>query len=144
MKIISKALCVMLLAIPALAAAEGINNCSQVNIGDDVLAKFPNAKKACHDVTLKGDGIYMHFVAQVVATDKDTVTVDLLDSKDKGISRVKFIPAAGQTVKFDGKDMKYTELKKGTKLDFYVEHSQWGLYASPEGKRMTIVSREDL
>ena len=69
MKIIRKALCATLLAIPALAAAEGINNCSQVNIGADVLAKFPNAAKACHDVTLKGEGIYMHFVAQVVATD---------------------------------------------------------------------------
>ena len=80
----------------------------------------------------------MHYVGEVVATDKDAVTVD------KGIVRVKLAPAAGQTAKFEGKDTSYMSLKKGTKLDFYIEHSKWGLYATPDGQRMTIISREDL
>jgi hypothetical protein len=46
--------------------------------------------------------------------------------------------------KVEGKETKFTDLKKGTKLDLYIEHSQWGLFASPTGKRMTILSREPL
>lgn len=141
---IRKVVCVMLLAMPALALADGGKGCDLVNVGADVLAKFPNAAKACHDVKEQNGGIYMHYVGEVVAADKDSVTVDMLDTKGKGIVRVKFAPAEGQTAKFEGKDAKYTSLKKGTKLDFYIEHSQWGLFASPEGKRMTILSREDL
>ena len=30
------------------------------------------------------------------------------------------------------------------KLDFYIEHSKWGLYAKPDGKRLTILSQETL
>ena len=44
----------------------------------------------------------------------------------------------------EGKDTKFTDLKKGTKLDLYIEHSKWGLYASPDGKSLTILSRESL
>jgi hypothetical protein len=144
MMTIKKTLCVLLLAMPALAVAAPGPGCESVNLGADVLAKFPNATRACRDVKMKGDGIYMHYVAEVVATDKDTVTANLLDTSGKAITRVKFAPAADQTAKLEGKDEKYTSLKKGTKLDFYIEHSQWGLFGSPGGKRMTIISREDL
>jgi hypothetical protein len=141
---IKKALCVILLAMPALAIAGPGPGCESVNLGADVLAKFPNAARACHDVKMQGDGIYMHYVAEVVATDKDSVTVNMLDTSGKALVKVKFAPAADQTAKLEGKETKYTSLKKGTKLDFYIEHSKWGLYASPNGKRMTIISREDL
>lgn len=141
---ISKAVCVLLLAMPALAVAEGGKGCDLVNLGADVLAKFPNAARACHGVIEKNGGIYMHYVAEIVAVDNDSVTVNMLDTSGKAISQVKFAPAADQTVKLEGKEMKYTSLKKGTKLDFYIEHSKWGLYASPDSNRMTIISREDL
>ena len=141
---IKKTLCVLLLAMPALAVAAPGPGCEAVNLGADVLAKFPNATRACHDVKMKDGGIYMHYVAEVVATDKDTVTVNMVDTSGKALTKVKFAPAADQTAKLGGKDVKYTSLKKGTKLDFYIEHSKWGLYASPDGKRMTIISREDL
>ena len=141
---IKKALCVILLAMPALAIAGPGPGCESVNLGADVLAKFPNAARACHDVKMQGDGIYMHYVAEVVATDKDSVTANFLDKSGKALVKVKFAPAADQTANLEGKETKYTSLKKGTKLDFYIEHSQWGLFGSPGGKRMTVTSREDL
>ena len=137
------ALCVALLAMPAITMA-GESGCDTVNFGEDVLSKFPNAAKACHGVTMKNGAAYAHYVAEVVATDKDTVTVHLIDKQGKGISKVVFAPAEDQRVRIDGKETRYTDLKTGTKLDFWIEHSKWGLYASPEGPRMTILSREDL
>ena len=42
-----KVLCFSMLAMPALASAADRLGCDSVNFGDDVLAKFPNAKAAC-------------------------------------------------------------------------------------------------
>jgi hypothetical protein len=145
MAVFKKLACVaLLLSIPALALAASPKSCDAVNIGPEVLAKFPNAVRACHDLREKNGGIYMHYVGQVVATDKDSVTIEMLDTNGKAVSRVKFAPAADQAAKVEGKDTAYTSLKKGTKLDFYIEHSKWGLYSSPDGKRMTILSQETL
>ncbi len=136
--------CFSMLAMPALASAGDRLGCDSVNFGEEVLAKFPNAKVACIDVKEENGGIYAHYRADVVAVDKDAVTVHLLDHEGKAISKVKFVPTADSVAKVEGKETKFTDLKKGTKLDLYIEHSQWGLYASPEGKRMTILSREPL
>ena len=127
-----------------LAVAADRLGCDSVNFGEEVLAKFPNAKAACIDVKEKNGGIYAHYRADVVAVEKDAVTVHMLNHEGKAISKVKFVPSADQVATVDGKDTKFTDLKKGTKLDLYIEHSKWGLYASPDGKSPTILSRESL
>jgi hypothetical protein len=144
MDVFKKLACVALLSIPAIALAASPKSCDAVNLGPEVLAKFPNAVRACHDLSEKNGGIYMHYVAKVVDVAKDGVTVEMLDTNNKAVSRVKFVPAADQMAKVEGKDESFGALKKGTKLDLYIEHSKWGLYASPDGKRMTIVSQETL
>jgi hypothetical protein len=143
MKCHRKILCFSLLAMPALAFAAG-PGCDSVNFSKEVLAKFPNARAACIDVSEKSGGIYVHYLAKVVAVATDSVTVNMINHEGKALSKVTFVPAADQTAKVEGKETKYSDLKKGDKLDLYIEHSQWGLYANPEGKRMTILSREPL
>ena len=51
---------------------------------------------------------------------------------------------AGASVTADGKDIPFTKLEKGMKIDAYVEHSRWGLYASPDGKMLTLLDRKAL
>ena len=54
MRLVYKALCVALVAMPlASMAADESNSCDNVNWGKDVLEKFPNAEKGCHGVTMK-------------------------------------------------------------------------------------------
>ena len=144
MKCFWKTLCLSLLALPAFAVASDRQGCDLVNFGADVLAKFPNAMEACIDVREKEGGIYAHYQADVIAVATDSVTIDILNHEGKAISRVTFVPAADQTARVDGKDVKFTDLKKGMKLDFYIEHNKWGLYGKPDGKRLTILSQESL
>jgi hypothetical protein len=144
MKALRHAACVLVLAMPAIALAGAGPGCDLINFGADVLAKFPNAAKACHGVSEKNGGIYVHYVGEVVAVDKEAVTVHFLDVDGKALSKVKFAPAADQTAKLEGKATKYTDLKKGTKLDFWIEHNKWGLFSSPDDKAMKILSQEML
>src|SRR5262245_16596189 len=117
----TKILCVMLLALPgAVLAAESTMSCDSVNFGAEVLAKFPNAQKGCIDLSQRNDGVYAHYRAEVVKVEGDTITVNMLDRDGKALSKVKFVPAADETVNLSGKDTKYKDLAKGQKIDLYI------------------------
>ena len=60
------------------------------------------------------------------------------------VSRATFKPAPDQMADVDGKKMKYSELKKGTELRFYIENKRWGLYGAPNDTAMQILSVEQL
>ena len=139
-----KALCIALLAVPMGAIAADEKGCDSVNWGKDVLDKFPNAEKACHGVTMKNDNVYAHYVAEIVAADAESVTVNLIDKSDKAIAEIKFVPRAEQAIKVGGKDTKFKDLKKGTKMDLWIQHNRWGLYSDPDSTPMQILSRRDL
>ena len=143
---LGKALCVAMLAVPFTAmAADDTKGCDSVNWGEEVLTKFPNAQKGCHDVMKKENGeVYAHYVAEVVKADADSVTVHMIDRSNKPFSEVVFVPNEVKTVKVGGKQTDYSKLEKGTKLNLYIQHNRWGLYADPASTPMKIVSRRDL
>lgn len=141
MKILHQVLCAALIAAPMVASAADEKGCDSVNWSEEVLTKFPNAQKACHGMTMKNGAAYAHYVAEVVSANAEAVTVDLLDKKGKGISQISFVPDAERIAKAG---VKFKDLEKGTKLDLYIEHNRWGLYASPDSTPMTILSRKDL
>jgi hypothetical protein len=144
MKSYWKVICFTVLALPALAFAAKPYGCDSVNFGKEVLEKFPNAQAACIGVTEKNGAVYVHYQAKVIAVESDAITVHMLNHEGRALSQVKFVPSPDQMAKVEGKDTKFSDLKKGTKLDLYIEHSRWGLYSNPDGKMMTIISREAL
>ena len=144
MKTLYGALLVALIAMPMYASAKDDLGCDSVNWGKEVLAKFPNAEKACHGVTMKNGAAYAHYVAEVIKVGKESMTVHLIDRNGKAISEVEFVPPADQSVKSGGQASKFRDLDKGTTLDLYIEHNRWGLYSSPDSSPMEILSRKDL
>jgi hypothetical protein len=136
--------CSMFLAVPMAASAGTNYGCDAVNFGDEVLSKLPNAAKLCRGVMEKNGGIYVKYVGKVVDTSAETTTIEFLDKDDKPVSRATFKPAPGQMASVDGKKVKYSDLKKGTELRFYIENKRWGLFGGPDDKAMTIVSVEQL
>jgi hypothetical protein len=131
-----------LLALPAGTMA-GDAPCSDVNFSDAVLAAYPNAVKGCHDLKEKDNVVYAHYVAEVKEANKDEVTVIFKDYKGKDMTKVKFAPGDA-TAKIEGQTVAFAKMREGTKLDFYIPHNKWGLYAYPGAPEMTIISREDL
>jgi len=137
--------CALALSVPTIAGAADDNyGCDAVNFGQEVLAKLPNAKKLCRGVTEKNGGVYVKYVGRVVDTSADATTIEFLDKDNKAVSRAKFKPAAGQMASVNGKQMKYSELKKGTELRFYIENKRWGLFGAPNDTAMQILSVQQL
>ena len=144
LKIVAGIACSLFLGVP-LAASAGTNyGCDSVNFSPEVMEKMPNAKRLCRGLTERNDGVYVHYVAKVVSSKPDAVTVDLLDKDEKAVTRVTFTPAADQTVTMDNKKVKYKEAKPGQKLDFYIEASRWGLFSNPGDPVMQVTKVEAL
>jgi len=83
--------------------------------------------------------------AEVESANKEQAVVHFLDKQDKPLSKVTFGLKEGATVKVDGKDTRVSDLKKGDRVSFYVQHKKWGLYANPDGTApLTVLSREQM
>jgi hypothetical protein len=136
--------CALVLAAPAAMSAGTNYGCDAVNFSAEVMEKMPNAKRLCRGLTEKNDGVYVHYVAKVVSSSPEAVTVDFLDKDEKAVSRVTFTPTADQTVSIENKKVKYREAKPGTKLDFYIEASRWGLFSNPGEPVMKVTKVEQL
>ena len=138
------AVCAALLVMPAIAMAEDMG-CNDVNFGDEVLAAFPKIREACQGVTMKDGKAYVQLKAEVVAKDKDTLTVHMMDRQNKPVSEIKVAPGAEDRANVEGKDTKFKDLQKGQDLSVYLEHDRWGLYSSlDQSNMMKIVSRKEL
>ena len=136
--------CSLFLGVPLAASAATNYGCDSVNFSPEVMEKMPNAKRLCRGLTERNDGVYVHYVAKVVSSTADAVTVDLLDKDEKAVTRVTFTPTADQTVTMDNKKVKYKEAKPGQKLDFYIEASRWGLFSNPGDPVMKVTKVEAL
>jgi hypothetical protein len=134
----------LFLFAPAMASAEAGYGCDSVNFSQEVLDKFPNAKKACRGVMEKNGSVYVKYTGKVVSSSPESTTVEFLDKDNKPVSRATFKPAADQMASVSGKKTKYSALEKNTELNFYIEHNRWGLYSSPDSTAMTILSVEQL
>lgn len=141
---ISAAICMAILAAPFVATAAEPLGCDNVNIGDEVMAKFPNIRKTCQEVKEKNGGIYIRFVGEVVAVSSDKLTVHSKDREGKDVQEIEMGWDKGQKVKVGGREMEFSKLRKGDKLDFWIEHNKWGLFSKPGASSLKILNRKDL
>ena len=136
-------LAVVALPLSAISADQKADHtgCDNVNWNKEVLDKFPNAQRGCQKVVLRGDVVYAQYKAEVVAKDKDGITVHMKDRDGKNMTKVKF-GLSDDLIKLNGKDTKFRDVEKGTELRFYMPHNRWGLYTNPEGEALTVISSE--
>ena len=138
------AVCVAMLAVPAIASADDISACNEVNFGADVLAKFPNIKEACQKVMEKDGGVYVKFTGEVISVGKDDLTVQIKDRNGKAVSEMVMGFAPDQTINARGVETRFADLKKGDELHFYVERARWGLFSQPGSSSITVKERKAL
>jgi hypothetical protein len=108
------------------------------------MAKFPNIRSTCQEVREKEGGIYIRFIGEVVSTSKDKVTVHVKDRGGKDVSEMELGWDPGQKLKVGGREMSFSELRKGDTLDFWIERSKWGLFSKPGSSSLKILNRKDL
>jgi len=94
--------------------------CSEVKYSSEFLSKYPQAPAACIEAVEKEGKRYAKFTARVFLNSADRTTVELLNPHGDPLTTFSFKPAPDAGVMIDGKKTKFTDLKKGEKISFYV------------------------
>lgn len=112
------------------AAAEPNSACSTIVFAKEFLDKYPRAPAVCRQVDVKNGVKSAKFSAKILDLDKGSIKVQFLNVAGDavaGMEPLTFTPAAGAKLTVNGKSTKYTDLKNGDSLNFWVSENRVGI-----------------
>lgn len=113
----------------------------------DFLARYPNAGGACREVKVENGHKWARFDAHVVQVRRNRVTADFVDRYDKKLSTITFDASRDARVDVNGRQVRFSTLKPGDKLSFWMPENRVGFYAEPGASQTTklaVVSQESV
>jgi hypothetical protein len=137
-----------LLAVPALAMAQGNTNsapdmsCFDIRFSLDFLDRYPMAPAICQTVVEK-DGIkYARMSARVTSKTDGAVMVGFKNVAGTVLSELELKPQPGSTVTINGKSVKWSDVKVGDTLNFYLPERALSIVDQPgDGVQTPIIFR---
>ena len=117
------------LSISAALAAETVEKgtqiaCTEVKYSAEFLSRYPDAPAACLEARDTDGKRYAKFNARVFLNSADRTTVELLNVRGDRLSTFSFKPAPEAGVNINGKKVKFTDLKKGETITFWVSEDR--------------------
>jgi hypothetical protein len=106
-------------------------DCAEMKYSAEFLAKWPNSPAACREAREHDGKRYAQFKARVYLNSADRTTVELLNVMGDRLSTFSFKPAPEAGVMIDGKKVKFTELKKGEEISFWVSEDRLTAHELP-------------
>jgi hypothetical protein len=98
--------------------------CTEVKFGEAFLARYPKAPAACIEARELEGQRYAKFEAEVYLTGPEITTVNLLNTKGDVVDTFSLKPGPDQKIKINGKDTKFSELRVGEKISFWVSENR--------------------
>lgn len=105
--------------------------CTEMKYSSEFLSKYPDAPAACVEAVEKEGKRYAKFKAKVYLNSADRTTVQLLNTKGDPLSTFSFKPGPDAAVNIDGEKTKFTDLKKGETISFYVSEDRLSASEQP-------------
>jgi len=99
--------------------------CTDLKYSKEFLEKYPTAPAACLEGRVADDGKkYGKFTAKVFLNSADRTTVELLNIMGDPLTTFSFKPGPDASVDIEGKKTKFTDLKPGEKITFWVSEDR--------------------
>jgi len=98
--------------------------CSALKFSEAFLEKYPKAPAACLEAREHNGKRYAKFDAKVYITGPEITTVTLLNAKGDALDTFSLKPGPDQMIKINGKDTKFSELRVGEKITFWVSEDR--------------------
>jgi hypothetical protein len=136
---------IVLVAAPLLGATQEppkLSCIKDVTYSQEFLTRYPKAGAACREVVVKDGKKWVRFDADVVKVNKSQVTANFMDNYRQSIATLTFKASPQAQVVVDGKESKFSSLRKGDTLSFWVPESRMGFYAAPgasESRKLALV-----
>ena len=98
--------------------------CSEVKFSEAFLARYPKAPAACVEARELEGKRYAKFEAKVYLKGPEITTVNLLNTKGDVVDTFSLKPGPDQKIKINGKDTKFSDLRVGEKISFWVSEDR--------------------
>ena len=98
--------------------------CSELKFSEAFLTRYPHAPAACQEARVLEGKRYAKFNAKVYLTGPEITTVNLLNTKGDTVDTFSLKPGPDQKIKINGKDTKFSDLKVGEKVSFWVSEDR--------------------
>ena len=137
---------VVLVATPFVAVAADppkLSCIKDIVYSQEFLARYPKAGAACREVVMKDGMKWARFDADVAAVKGNEVTANFIDSYKQPVATLTFTAAPDARVMIGGKEAKFSTLRAGDTLSFWMPESRVGFYAAPgasENTKLAVVS----
>lgn len=118
---------------------------SNITFSHEFLSHYPRAGGACREVKVENGHKWARFDADVVRVRGNRVTANFVDRFDKSLGTITFDAAKDARVEVNGRQMRFSSLKRGDKLSFWMPEERVGFYAEPgssETTKLAVVGTE--
>lgn len=98
----------------------------------ELLDRLPKMEDGCHEVVIVDGTKWIRFEADFVRINDDgSIVSDFQSPRDRSIGNLTLKPAPDQRVLLDGREYRFSELKQGQKLNFYVPEGTLNFASKP-------------
>jgi hypothetical protein len=99
----------------------------------ELLERMPNMEDGCHEVVVVDGTKWIRFEADFLRMNNDgSIVSDFKSPRNRSIGNLTLMPSEDQRVLLDGKKFRFSELKQGQKLNFYVPEGTLNFASTPE------------
>jgi len=105
---------------------------SNITFSQEFLSRYPNAGGACREVKKEDGHKWARFDADVVRVRGNRVTANFVDRSDRSLGAITFDAAPEARVDVNGRRTRFSSLKAGDRLSFWMPEDRVGFYAQPK------------
>jgi hypothetical protein len=107
-------------------------SCEEVDWHRDLLGSYPWVADACHEVVVIDGQKWARFQADFQRMNRDgSITSDFKNRQGRTRGSIALMPGAGQRVSLDGRPYRFSELRQGQTLNFYVPEGMYAFSVAP-------------
>jgi hypothetical protein len=123
---------------PKLEEGQTSSNCiSNITFSQEFLARYPQAGGACREVKVENGQKWARFDASVTQVRRNRVTANLVNRFGKTFGTIAFDAADDARVEANGRQVRFSSLRRGDKLSFWMPENRVGFYAEPGASETT-------
>ena len=143
---VSIVVCALSLApLSVMAADQSKLDCiNDFKYNQAFLERFHNASAACREVIEKDGQRWARFDADVVGVNGNQVTVRFVTAYENPLPQITLNAKPYALVRVDGKPSRYSQIKEGDRISFWVAQNHAEFYSQPlAGQNEKIAVMED-
>jgi hypothetical protein len=122
-------------------------SCSEVDWHRDMLRDYPWVADACHEAIIVDGKKWARFEAEFQQLNRDgTIDSNFRNDRGRSLGSVSLQPGPDQRVLLDGRSTRFSELRRGQVLNFYVPDGEFTFVTEPGAPttdQVQIVQRRD-